>query len=1223
VKTNVEELIVDLKRCLVGPDHSPEIRGSASQIELGKDVVTLPKSGPYVDEHGNEVLSRERPSRMYGVGVLFAPSSVELFETSEASENEVDESAEEVDLDASRKSEELIQASAEECDEDPDEPRIRPQASKSLKPSSMGISFLCKPKPGDELVIEAAGARYAYHEYPPERIRVAEGEVERTSVLRLYQRIPEAWVKRVAVLDASGLGRSIPSSTEGSLKRELSANRTLQLDLDVVVRPYNKEERLITVTLVNRSTGSRQSQDDLHFFQSQFVCRFENDGKEVSRIQPYPAVQYAIRRDEDDLMDLLYREREQFATGHGCSADWDEAQGGQTRSVCATCFPVYWADLLSPDVRDHRPMMRTLSGDDWKEPLVRLISSYRTHVDKLNPEAVPERLRSAAKRNIAGCRSAIQRMEAGVELLSKSDSALTAFKNANKAMRLQQIASQKRFTPLREVIGLNAESNHFAFQGACVDPEVRTLMEEEEPSWRAFQLAMILSNLEGLVNPQSADRSIVDLIWFPTGGGKTEAYLGLIAFLLCFEAGECKKSLRGVRVLMRYTLRLLTAQQFERSASLICALNVVLKTTASNEIKLGIFVGGTTTPNKLESARDIYRKMTEGVTTQSTLFVHSKCPWCGAEAGRAWELTSSNPNRRARSSRARRGNPRKVSGIVQDARLSFTCSDTGCRYFNRALPFHVVDEVLLSGENELPNLLIATVDKFAQLPKNPQLRRLFGIGDDGNQDREPPALIIQDELHLISESLGSVVGAFEPVIHFLCERGGSKPKIVCSTATIRTYRGQVKSLFARDQVAVFPPPELSISDSFFVHVPRDPVTGSRLSRRAYLGVFGSGYPSFQSAEARVLAAMLQAPMQLDVSKRDPYWTLLSYFNSLRELGTTITMLESSVWREARTISGHRNDLPARRPSARIELTSRVSSMELAKAFKRLEIEYSMKDDLKQEGAERPLDVCLATSIVEVGIDVPRLSMMCVVGQPKKVSTYIQATGRVGRSHPGLIVCLYDHTRKRDRSVFESFRTFHERMYAMVEPTTLTPFSCPVQERTIPALVASIARLAGDRSNLGTDPRKISVNTLELLRQAVHDRKTDCARFEAESSDLCRFVSYLAEWVSVADCVELERLKASLAQRFDQWSRWQRSRWHRWSFQFDPDGDESLPQMLDFDPFLQSKIETRRMGNCWWVPNSMRDVDGEAQLWFNDDSERVAISDDELFPYQTSDKESST
>ena len=483
----------------------------------------------------------------------------------------------------------------------------------------------------------------------------------------------------------------------------------------------------------------------------------------------------------------------------------------------------------------------------------------------------------------------------------------------------------------------------------------------------------------------------------------------------------------GVDVLMRYTLRLLTAQQFQRAGALICAMEHLRLTDGDlgdNRFTIGIWVGSSVTPNDRAEARVVLRRLNRGDSYAENKFVVLRCPWCAAQMG---EIKSTG--------RKQRNAPRVAGYVERDRTVVLCCPDQTCE-FAGGLPIHVIDEDIY---DDPPTLVIGTIDKFAMLAWRPEARALFGIGTDGRRCVSPPNLVIQDELHLISGPLGSLAGLYEPLIDELCtdrrDDRNCRPKIVTSTATIRRSEQQIRGLYGRTRSVLFPPHGLDADDSFFAQYAREP-NGKLKPGRLYVGVHGPGLGSLQTAQVRTFAALLQAPSSLDREEQDPWWTLAVFFNSLRELGTSLSLLQSDIPDYLKVL---RNRLGLRPEDVRrlwnvLELTGRLRNDEIPKAMEELEIPTS--------GSRRAVDICLASSIVEVGIDIDRLSLMAVVGQPKTTSQYIQVTGRIGRKwweRPGLVATIYSASKPRDRSHFEKFRTYHERLYAQVEPTSVTPF----------------------------------------------------------------------------------------------------------------------------------------------------------------------------------------
>ena len=634
---------------------------------------------------------------------------------------------------------------------------------------------------------------------------------------------------------------------------------------------------------------------------------------------------------------------------------------------------------------------------------------------------------------------------------------------------------------------------------------------------------------------------MVDLIFFPTGGGKTEAYLGASAVSLVARRLRDPSDV-GTDTLMRYTLRLLTAQQFLRAAALICVLeDIRSKQTDLGQAPfgIGIWLGAASTPNTWKQAVDVLSELRRKNDAQNK-FLLLRCPWCGAQMG---------PIPKGRSGQ-------EVIGYEQAGKkVVFRCADNACRFGGRAtLPVHVVDDDIYATR---PSLVIGTVDKFAMMAWRPEARHLFGLGGDGRREVSPPGLIIQDELHLISGPLGSMVGLYEPVIEDLCTdiRSGTavRPKIIASTATIRRFEDQIRCLFGREQAALFPPHGLEEGHSFFA----EPATlddGTRTPGRRYLAVMSASLGSMQTVQVRVAAATLQAGVEIPEADRNGYWTNLNFLNSLRELGNTVSLLQSDI-PDYLTGLRRREQLGTdpRWPRTPLELTSRRRSDEIPKAIELLQLSYGMPGCV---------DICLASNIIEVGVDIDRLGLMTIVGQPKTTAQYIQVSGRVGRKpdiSPGLVITVYGAAKPRDRSHYERFRSYHQRLYAQVEPTSVTPFAVPVLRRAMHAAAIAHIRQVGPDLEPYPFPEDEYNVAIGLLRRRA----------------------------ALADAEEMPALERMQRQRAGEWRNWDRTQWSGNALGGDP--QQGLMRFAGTLPELSSRVP------MWDVPTSMRNVDAECRL----------------------------
>lgn len=732
-----------------------------------------------------------------------------------------------------------------------------------------------------------------------------------------------------------------------------------------------------------------------------------------------------------------------------------------------------------------------------------------------------------------------RRIELGIEAL-ENEKVRLAFAIANRAMAA---TARQRFGVMR---------------GQKPD-DVR-------PCWRPFQLAFLLMNLVAMAEPTDADRDTIDLLFFPTGGGKTEAYLGLAAYTLVLRRLRHGGSIEsaGMAVLMRYTLRLLTLDQLGRASTLICALELERrkdpKLLGKWPFEIGLWVGQSGTPNKLghkgdgddNSARSRVLAWSGGDNKPIPI---DNCPWCGTELGKA-SLLDDRPA-------VVRGVFRLLPDADYPKELRVCCRNRQCRFSgDSTLPLVAVDEMLYQ---RLPAFVIATVDKFAALPWVGATGKLFGrvshaqpgkgfFGPSDGSDQagallphglEPPDLIIQDELHLISGPLGSMGGLYEAVIDELCARqvetsNGAqtvRPKIVASTATVRRASQQMQALFGRSSTpAVFPAPGPDRRDSFFSYTAR--VTEAE--GRIYLGVSAPGR-NIKALLLRVGLALMSTAQKLYAQaekerkareKRgeakgpnpvDPYMTFLGYFNTIKELGITRRLLEEEVTSLLTTYDQRRrlNESSARYARRKIaneplELTSRVPTSEVSTTKARLELNF---DNEKQR-----VDTALATNMISVGLDISRLGLMVMLGQPKTTAEYIQASSRVGRDdqRPGLVVVLLNPNRPRDRSHYERFSFWHSVFYRDVEATSVTPWSSRALQRGLPAITVALARHLSPALSWARDAG--NADAIDAVQAEVAQRLAERARRSAPSQALSehtqaevhqRVMNLLDKWIRIA------------------------------------------------------------------------------------------------------------
>lgn len=973
----------------------------------------------------------------------------------------------------------------------------------SLTPSSFGMTFSVSGEAG-ALIVRAGWGQY--ERVLSESIRTEAGNPKRV------------W-KRRQVTEQSP---PVPL-TEGMLPRWVVDDEFPGVYVQGAARRLDGEW-LVSLFLVNGQDEPQELKDTSWLFQPELSVESADPARRDTFVRK-ARVRDAREADplahaEDKSLRMLYRRRVEFAVGHGVSVHAEKSPDDPTRAVRVTTkvVPEYEVPKVVPprleglslDMKELAESNDPAAGlgalprlyGDWIERQSGLLGSAHELLDDYS---------DVAEDALTKCRAARERIQEGLDLLRRDPAAADAFRFMNRAMWLQRV--------------------HSIYSENVRRGQRRELAEVDVPvnrTWYPFQIAFILLNLPGLTDLHHPERgpgagATADLLWFPTGGGKTEAYLGLTAYTFAIRRlqGEVegRSGEHGVAVLMRYTLRLLTLQQFQRATALVCACEVIRREAVAagdskwgtEPFRLGLWVGYKTTPNTTDKSDDAvktahgqYQQGAQGSPHQLT-----NCPWCGS---------SIDPGKHIKVD---------VKGV---GRTVIYCGDTygECLFSARqspgeGLPALVVDEEIY---RKLPALLIATVDKFAAMPWEGTVQMLYGqvdglcqrhgfrspeVEDSNSHPKKnglpaaktvphgplrPPDLIIQDELHLISGPLGTMTGLYETAVDKLAswQVGGRevRPKVVASTATTRHSRDQVHSLFLRS-VAVFPPQGVNVEDNFF-SVQQEPAEES--PGRRYVGICAPGR-RMKAALIRIYTAAL-ASAQVVYEKygvlADPWMTLVGYFNSLRELGGTRRLVEDDIRSALRRTD--RRGLARRLLRPPEEMTSRRSSIEIPFLLDRLELPFDPAKDeenerLKLAGEQKkhpePLDVLLATNMLSVGVDVKRLGAMVVAGQPKNTAEYIQATSRVGRqpTAPGLVITVYNWSRPRDLSHYERFEHYHATFYQHVEALSLTPFASGAVERGLAALLVALIRLRDRTFNENMKAGTVTRNH-PTVRAAVED-----------------------------------------------------------------------------------------------------------------------------------------
>jgi len=1076
-------------------------------------------------------------------------------------------------------------------------------SNQSLVPSSFGMTF-CVDGEAERIEVEASWGAY-------ERVPNDEHEETRPNgqKVKVWQRIPCG-------------GKPVLPLTEGVVPHQAPDPDNPAVRVQGSIRDKNVNgDRLVTLFLVNAQKEPETNRDTAWLFQPELIVRSETGASKRAIFRRRPVLEADGNDPEREALEMIYRNRVEFAVGHGVAVHAETADDGElateVRTVVLPQYEVQVTETPGLDSSDRPAMKQMLENGllDMKQLATLEVAEL---VDALNVLTVDYAAWIAEQRGRIGgdvvgydaratqamdrCQEIQVRLQQGIDTLKNDSKALAAFRFANRAMAIQRAHS---------IYALEVRRGR--------DVTVDQFDLPKNRSWRPFQLAFLLLSMPSLADPLHADRvqpinAHADLLWFPTGGGKTEAYLGVAAFTMAIRRlqgalGGYDAS-RGLAVIMRYTLRLLTLQQFQRATALICAMEKLRRdafvqgdeSLGVAPFTIGLWVGNRVTPGTTEDSHRAIQDLRDagknkaGRTSPLQL---TSCPWCGSAIDAGKDVVVDRDRGRT---------------IVYCGDKKSSCTFSRGRSSNSAhpgIPVLTVDEEIY---HRPPTMMIATVDKFAMMAWRGQVRTLFGrvkqecerhglLWDEADccngthtagrglqavrarnvAPIRPPDLIIQDEFHLISGPLGTMVGLYESAVDglsgWMLEGKTVRPKVVASTATVRKAREQVNNVFMR-RVSVFPPHGLDVEDNYF-SVQRS--IKERAGRR-YLGVCSPG-SSRPAMLIRVYTAFLTAGQALFDrfgEAADPYMTMVGYFNSLRELGGMRRLAEDDVQTRSYRVQMSMVERPAlaqRSVSNIRELTSRVSSQDIPKYLDDLEVKFKAALDVAtgkyvtnwNEGDTRAIDVVLATNMLSVGVDVNRLGLMAVNGQPKGTAEYIQATSRVGRSFPGLVCTVLTWARPRDLSHYETFEHYHATFYKHVEAQSVTPFSPRAMDRGLTGALLALMRLenAAFSPNLGA--RELDKSDKDEITEAI--------------DTLVRRAWNVSEATAIKDLAERE-----LKERADEWAKEAGVPGRILAYEKrGPEKDRTVA--LIKSPGIQA-------WDNWTVPMSMREVEPGVRLIMN-------------------------
>lgn len=958
--------------------------------------------------YDDEVLVDDEPLKSYAIGILWPQRQLENVKTLYKQT-----------VPSSLDDDENLEDSNESVDD-----TVGNSASSSnlngYRPSVMGLSFTL-PKESDSIKITFSYAKYSHDIIEQGKYSIDRFTREPNSI-ELDVPIPDKFTDIVCLDD-----------------EELKIRITLHSGQDRCINKTNSTgEKLITISVTNTAySGSMKIlQNKNALFQSELKIHSD------CGFLPVYMSNHSAHASDDLVNDMLYKDVHNYAYGHGCATHYN----GENNTISSDFLPCEKVYRMTPNTIKNNEILkldywnRTVDKATSLRELSAFVTEYQDWLElQMSLTKDYQDFDSIVELTFDNIKTCIKRLNNAIEVMSQNKFAYNSFLLMNEAMLIQRVKTKQT--------------------------DIDSIM------WYPFQLAYILQIIPDIVDSNSEYKNVVDLLWFPTGGGKTEAYLGVAGFTIFYERITNQSSdNHGVTVFMRYTLRLLTIQQFERAAALICSCDFLrMKYKISSvPISIGLYIGKSMTPNRLSEASstlDSIRKDSKFKISESNPLQIEKCPWCGVLID--------------------------ISCYDIGDNMTISCANNSNCEFHTGLPIYLIDDDIYSMR---PTLVLSTIDKFARITWEEKVKNIFD---------NPLKLVIQDELHLISGPLGSLSGIYEIAVDALSENGyhsnttNNSPKIIASTATVKNAKKQIKNLYNRDMLQ-FPPNGLSAEDSFFAI--RSDLVASESNpavARTYVGLCSMG-GSITDLMIRIYSTLLfMKALFIKQGKPtniiDHFYTTVGYFNSIKDLGASSSVISDRISSNVESLISHKfkevaekyeltsYDIPRRINND--ELTSRKSSKEIKDTLSILEKPYT------ETGA---YSYILASNMLSVGIDINRLGVMTVYNQPKSNSEYIQATSRVGRTNPGLVLTMYNSNRSRDKSHYEQFSFYHKTFYRYVEATSVTPFSSRAIEKALHCIFIALVRhrVEGMGGNNSARKFRANLNGIDQIKDFIIARVKD-------------------------------------------------------------------------------------------------------------------------------------
>ena len=885
--------------------------------------------------------------------------------------------------------------------------------------------------------------------------------------------------------------------------------------IDIRVFESNGNQ-LVTITIINNARKEKRGKLEQTDVLSRVAMSCWITGK---RILPYPKVFRSTMDGEEEEQQVLYKDEHIYGVGHACSVKWDDVSDDHEQNIVSLDFIptgiTRGSKSTLSEYKDSKAISMEFLADPankqdiikemrvfvepykaWMDQTIKQLKALSANTNQTDYFEINESHKKAIDGLINKLKEALNRINIGIDFIEEDENALDAFQFANKAMLMQMVHGAHYVQILDSVEDGNFKffqqnHNHVNDFNNIDYFNLQSLFGKKyKPfEWRPFQLAYFLTTCKSSVIKDDPYRETVDLIWFSTGGGKTEAYLFVSAFLIFYnKIADPDKN--GVEIIMRYTLRLLTQDQFVRSSRFITACEKIrrenIELLGLHEIGIGLWIGGGTSPNKFTNtienpgSKEVLKELLkESKPDCSSPFSIGACPWCN---------TNLVPEKQSQES--------SYGFKADESSFEIFCPSQQCEFHDK-LPIQVVDAAIYKNP---PTFILGTIDKFVRLAHEVDSGKILLNKDSKNA----VSLIIQDELHLISGPLGTVTGSIEAAFDTMLSHWGVKPKYMAATATIRGAANQIQKLYARD-VAIFPPSGITHADRFFSRI--DETDEGRL----YVGIMSQGHTAVTTT-VRIAAAMSQSIEEIPApeSELDGYHTLVVYHNSRNEKSKTKTLAAQDIPERIKQIASLNNKRDAGQSPPRefkengiSELSADVQN-ELFDTRKRLEL---------KRGDNDAIDILSVTNIIQVGVDIPRLAAMQVTGQPKTSSEFIQATSRVGRGkNKGLVIVNYIATNPRDRSHYEQFSGYISALNRFVEPTSVTPAAEPALKRSIPTCLVMLAKQVLDLSQ-GSQAGEFNYSNNNLARELFDKFEERLIKADpSEKANIKKYIhNHLYEW----------------------------------------------------------------------------------------------------------------